>query len=186
MRKALFLTPLFLTACGSSVVSLQDRLTNPLYAEQYYDAQVENMVNIIISSGAVLSDESIKELVDETRLDGLAQAKKANDLQAQGAMGVIMSDTLSARGEVLLLNGKIYTGPDFEMIPGIDVHVYLSDVVDPREGTFPDESAVDLGSVQNPFGDNEYDAKGMNDAVSLVLFDKGTNSIIGFAQLFRR
>ncbi len=188
MRKLLPLAPLFLlTACGSSAsVTLDTHLQNPLFAEQYYDAQVENMVNMIIASGSMLQDPAVKDAVNETRLEGLRLAKEATSRQAEGAMGVIMSDTLSAVGEVLLLDGNIYVGPEFRVVPGIELHAYLSKTVDPREGVFPDETAQDLGAVRNTFGDAIYPGADLDGAYTFVLYDKGTKQVIGFAQLTTR
>jgi hypothetical protein len=182
MRKLLPLAPLFLlTACSSSAaITLESHLQNPLFAEQYYDAQVENMVNMIIASGSMLQDPTIKEAVNATRLEGLRLAKEATNTQATGAEGVIMSDTQSAIGEVLLLDGNLYLGPDFRVVPGINLHVYLSKVVDPREGVFPDETA------RNTFGDAIYTGADLEDAYTFILYDKGTKQVVGFSQLTTR
>ncbi len=188
LRRLAPLAPLFLlTACGSSAsVTLDSHLQNPLYAEQYYDAQVENMVNMIIASGSMLQDPAVKDAVNDTRLEGLRLAKEATAKQAQGAMGGIMSDTQSALGEVLLLDGTVYLGPDFRVVPGINVHAYVSTVVDPREGEFPDETAQDLGPVRNTFGNAVYPGADLENAYTFVLYDKGTKQVVGFAQLTTR
>jgi hypothetical protein len=179
-----FSSLLILTACSSSAaITLETHLQNPLYAEQYYDAQVENMVNMIIASGALLQDPAVKDAINDTRLEGLRMAKEATDMQDQGAMGQIMSDTRSAQGEVLLLDGVVYTGPDFRVIPGIDLHAYLSTVVDPRDGVFPDETALHLGPVKNHFGDAVYAGADVDGAYTFVLYDRSTKQLVGFAQL---
>ncbi len=188
MRKFLPLAPLFLlTACGSSAsMSLESHLQNPLFAEQYYDAQVENMVNMIIASGSLMQDPSMKDAINATRLEGLRLAKEATEMQGNGMEGDIMSDSQSAMGEVLLLDGNLYLGPDFRVVPGINLHVYLSTVVDPREGVFPDETAQDLGPVRNTFGDAIYTGADLDNAYTFVIYDKGTKQIVGFSQLVAR
>lgn len=179
---------LLLSACGASKsADLTDLLKNPLYAEQYYDAQTEHMVDLLINSGALLKDESIKSAIDNARLEGVKLAKEATDLQAQGKMGTIMSDTGEAIGEVLLLDKTLYFGPEFQIAPGVNVHVYLSSVLDPRDGTFPDNTAVDLGPVHTAFGATMYPVTVDTEHLrTFALYDVSLKRLMGFAQLQRR
>lgn len=179
---------LILSACGAAKsAELTDLLKNPLYAEQYYDAQTEHMVDLLINSGALLKDESIKSAIDKTRLEGVRLAKEATSLQAKGKMGVIMSDTSEAGGEVLLLNGVLYLGPEFLLSPSVNVHVYLSSVLDPRDGVFPDETAVDIGPVNTTFGATSYNvAVDTEHLRTFVLYDNTLKRILGFSQLQTR
>jgi len=182
---------LLLTACTApKSTDLTDLLKNPLYAEQYYDAQVEHMVDLLINSGALVKDNAVKSAIDNTRLEGVKLARVATDLQATGKMGGIMSDTAEAIGEILLLGNKLYTGPDFQMRPSIDTHVYLSTAQDPRDGTFPDDTAVDLGPVRSSFGASTYDVSVSEEEMatlrSFILYDKAMKRILGFAQVQSR
>lgn len=177
-----------LSACGAAKSpDLATMLQNPLYAEQYYDAQVEKMVDVLIGSGAAMKDASVKATIDKTRLDGLKSAKAATDLQAKGTMGSFVSDTQEADGEVLLLDGKLYTGPEFQVRPGADIHVYLSNVLDPRDAAFPDNGAVDIGGVRTIFGAAVYDVPAAAAKYrTVVLYDQALKTIVGFAQLSAR
>ncbi len=188
MKKILPIAVLFLLAgcTASKSPDLAAALQNPLYAEQYYDAQVEYMVSMVIGEDELLKDASVKAAIDTARLEALKNARIATEDQAKGKMGFVVSDMELVRGEVLLLEKILYTGPEFVMTPGIDVHAYLSTVVDPRaEGTFPDESAIDLGAVSGSFGSMTYMVpvsadESMN---TFVLYDEALKRIVGFAQL---
>jgi hypothetical protein len=191
-RLLLALSPaLLLTACGGAKsADLQTLLENPLYAEQFYDAQVENMVNLILSSGALLKDPATKKAIDDTRVEGLSHAKEATTLQARGKLGVIVSDTEEAAGEALLLDGVLYTGPEFQMLPGGDVRVYVSTVLDPRDGVFPDDTATEIDRVHTPFGASSYNVQLSGDELdavrTVVFYDRELKRIVGFAQLQER
>lgn len=179
---------LLLSACGApKSADLTDLLKNPLYAEQYYDTQTEHMVDLLINSGALLKDASIKAAIDHARLEGVKLAKDATDLQAKGKMGSLMSDTEESIGEVLLLDGTIYLGPEFQLLPGLNVHAYLSSVLDPREGTFPDDTAIDLGPVHTAFGATTYNVTGDTEHMrTFALYDVAMKRLMGFAQLQSR
>lgn len=177
-----------LTGCGASKsTDLQSNLQNPLYAEQYYDAQVENMVNLLIGSGELLRDPSIKKAIDDARIEGLRLAKAATDIQSTGKIGAIASDTEEARGEVLLINGSLYTGPEFRIWPGVDVRLYLSTVIDPRDVTFPDETAIEIGRIHTAFGSTSYDVSAAlaktEGLRTVVFYDAILKRMLGFAQL---
>jgi hypothetical protein len=175
---------LFLTACASKSADLQTLLQNPLYAEQYYDAQVDNMVNMLIGSGELLRDPEVKAAIDESRLEGLRLAQEATAKQSTGKMGIIASDTEEAVGEVLLVDNILYLGPEFQMLPGVDVRVYLSETVDPRDVPFPDSTAVEIDSIHTSFGATQYTVSSSNKNLrTFVLYDKALKRIVGFAQL---
>lgn len=183
--------PLFaLVACAATTQeeSLSSRMDNPLYAERYYDDLVEQMVNLIISEDPIIEDEDMKSFIDEQRVNGLREAETANERQRDGLVGNIVSDYSYAIGEVLLLDGTLYVGPEFETVPGPDLHMHLSTVLDPRDGTYPDESAVDLGEVANPYGAHSYalPADAPDNLRTVVLYDHDLKRIYGFAQLSAR
>jgi hypothetical protein len=155
MRKPLILTvilPILLVGCGSTM-SAGDPMGNPLYAERYHDDMVEQMVDLVLQNDPLTKDDAMSDIIEDTRVDSLRAAEDANDEQDPGLHGQIVSDFEYAIGEVLLLDGTLYIGPDFETKPGPDLHAYLTDALDPRDaGTFPSAATVDLGTVKNNYG----------------------------------
>lgn len=190
MKKLLLLSPLLLAACAPAGdgVTFERLMDNPLYAERYYDDLTEEMVNLVLQEDPVLQDEEMKARIEETRVESLRAAEKAVERQDEGLFGQIVSDYSYAKGEVLLLDGILYIGPDFETFPGMDLRVYLSSVLDPREGVFPDESAVELGPVKNLYGEHAYEVPAGNDGNlrTYVLYDAELKRVYGFAQLSER
>ncbi len=180
---------LLLAACGAPANStdLTELLKNPLYAEQYYDAQTDHMVDLLISSGALLDDPSIKAAIEKARTEGIELARAATSRQAGGKIGTVLSDSEEAMGEVLLLDNTVYVGPDFMVKPGVDIHAYLSEALDPREITFPDETAIDIGAVRSALGAAVYPVSLSADQTEkvrlFVLYDRTLKYVVGFAQL---
>lgn len=162
-------------------------MENPLFAERYHDDLVEHMVDLVLQNDPLATDEEMKDIVEDTRVEGLAGATDATDRQREGLIGPIQSDFDLAFGEALLLNGTLFLSPDFEAVPGPNLHIMLSTVLDPRDGSFPDEAAVDLGAV-NPFGAQALalPADAPEGLRTLVLYDLKLKRIYGFAQLSAR
>lgn len=196
MKKYLSLLPasaLLLGACTSGSATstdLQDQLKNPLYAEYYYDTLVEHMVNLVLQNDPLTKDPAANDVIEDTRVNGLKKAHEATEKQSKGLIGTIVSDFDYAVGEALLLGNVLYVGPEFQTSPGADLHVYLSSALDPRDATFPDETALDLGMIKSAFGAHTYDVPAQEaDAPefrSMVLFDTKLKRIYGFAQLQAR
>lgn len=183
---------LLLAACanGAGDTSVGEMLKNPLYAEHYYDARTDHMVNLVLQNDPLAKDAVSKEVVEKFRAEALRQATKANQEQARGAGGAILSDFSYARGEALLLDNTLYIGPTFDIVPGPDIRVYVSTMLDPREGTFPDESAVALGVLKTAYGAHSYALPDVDpprtDLRSVVFYDQRFKRIYGFAQLQSR
>lgn len=189
---ALALPSLLLGACGanSADVSLTELLKNPLYAEQYYDSRTDHMVNLVMQNDPLAKDETTKDVIEKYRVESLRQATKATQEQSRGVGGAILSDFSYGRGEALLLDNTLYIGPDFDIVPGPDMRVYVSTAVDPREGTFPDESALELGVLKTAFGAHSYvlpeSDPPRTDLRSVVFYDRRFKRIYAFAQLQSR
>jgi hypothetical protein len=80
----------------------------------------------------------------------------------------------------------LYLSSDFVSKPGTNLHVYLTTVVDPRDGSFPDPTAIDLGAIQTVYGAQQFAVPKQEKPELLrtfVLWDKGFNRLYGFAQL---
>ncbi len=197
MKKSFAITAsslLFLAACGSATTgsaTLDDKLKNPLYAQHYYQELTSNMVTLQLSNDPILKESGKQSLVDRTRIEGTKQAQEAVDTNASGPHGTFISDKDLVQGSVLMLGDTLYFGPDLVATPGPSLHVYISNTVDPRVGTFPDSSAVDLGVLQDPFGAQSYalpkndqdQAAGAPPLRTVVLWDKELEMVYGFVQL---
>lgn len=192
MRKNLFLlAPLLaLAACTRSPdPSFQSRLGNPLFAEQYYSELVDHFVNLQIRSDPSMKDEAKKRAADDAREDALAKAQAATTKVNEGILGNFMSVQENTKGTTLIVDGMLYFGTDFEVVPGGDMHVYITSLVDPRNGSggvFPDATAVDVGLLKSAYGTQEYvvpEDKRESRNLTVALWDKMLNRLHGFAQL---
>ncbi len=191
MKKAIFLLSgtLLLTACSgssSSQSTLEDRMKNPLFAEQYAEMLVDRMVELEIDKSPILEIEAKKKIVDETRRSWLELARKARTKQREGIRGVFIGIEEFTQGEGLYVDNTFYTGPTFEVDPGEELHVYLTTAVDPRDINFPDDTAIDLGPLNNPFGTNTIPVPSIENSElirTVVIWDQNLERIYGFAQL---
>lgn len=183
----LFLGSMLLAGCSPELsVQLQDRLENPLYAEQYYDLLLDRMVDLKIKEDPILKDSAKAKVVEDTRLDALMRTKKANTAQREGMIGAFVSGAEEAHGEVLLTESALYLGPTFETYPGPSLHVLLTTVVDPRDGVFPDPTSVDLGAIEDPFGPQTFAVPKLENSIAyrtVAIWDTELERLYGFAQL---
>jgi hypothetical protein len=186
----LLLPVLLLASCTSTRTSedLESLLSNPLYAERYYEDRMTHMANLIIQNDPLLEESSMKNTIDDLRLESQENAQEANALQDAGRKGSIVSDEDYARGEVLLTGNTLFFSPDFIIVPSMDLRVYLSNVTDPRGGQFPDETMIEIGQLKNAYGAHSYDvpddAEGNPPSfVTMVLWDTEFKRVYGFAQL---
>lgn len=182
-----FLACVMLAACsrGPSVgADLEQKLENPLYAQRYYGELVDHMVNLVIHNDPLTKSGATQKIIDTTRVTAMDRAREASMQELQGLIGSIVSDRDFAIGEVLVLGNKLFLGPDFVVVPGVNLHAYLTNALDPRDGPFPDESAVDLGALKDPFGAQQYDIPAdIGEYRTLVLWDDDLGLLYGFAQL---
>ena len=191
MRKhiAFLSVALLLIGCTAQVVEnqpLDAQLQNPLFAEWYYEELVQRMVELEIKQDPLLQDATKKAVADSTRKEALQKSKEATKKQLQGTMGSLISILEETNGEVLFLNNHLYFGPDFAATPGISLHIFMTTAVDPRDVSFPDETAIDLGPLQSPYDPGMYAVPPVEDPLlyrTVVLFDTTLKRIHGFAQL---
>lgn len=192
-RLSLICATLVLTACGNQAAlptkdqSLQERLRNPLYAESYYDVLTEQMVNFALDTTFV-EETGSQSTIDRTRTRSLEHSGLAVEAQQKGKSGKFISDRGLTFGEALLLEDVLYFGTDFETSPGPALQVYLSNVIDPRDVEFPDDSSVALGPLKDVFGAQslsvpERPATHTGSLRTVVLWDADLEFIYGFVQL---
>lgn len=190
---ALLALPLLLAGCGYGLprqdAVLQDQLRNPLYAEYYYDDLTDQMISIALRDDPMMADAAKRNTIDRTRTRALEHAQYAIKTQMKGRSGVFVSDMHLVTGDALLLDGILYIGPTFDAAPGPSQSLYLTTTVDPRDGAFPDPTAVRIGGLKNQYGAQAFDVSTLTPAAgtgafrTAVLWDDELNVLYGFAQL---
>lgn len=184
----MLLTSLALAACSAA----EDPLSNPFTADWYYKDLGEGMMALEIREDPLLKDAALKSKAAAIREDAVQKSQEIAAKIAQGKQGPLMPSAEEVTGRALLLDGMLYLSPETNIRPGTELRVYLTTLGDPRDAAgsgatagFPDESAVDLGPVQTPYGASQYAVPASAAAYrAVVLYDKALNRIHAFAQLF--
>lgn len=178
-----------LSNCSGRVRSqftLEDRLRNPLFAEQYWADTVKSMVDIAIKNDPLLQDSWKKSVVDSVRETALQEAKGIDAKRREGTSGFFIGQVVKTEGHVLYVDDTLYVGTNFFTTPGRSLHLYLSTVVDPRDVDFPDDTSMDLGSLESPYGPQQYTVGAVENPLlyrTVVIWDTELERMHGFAQL---
>ncbi len=181
----LLLCAVFFAGCASAgTTSISQQNENPLTASRYGDELADTMAGIVISQDPIATDPAMRKLIDA----GIAQGKQlsavARQDQKTGITGQLFSVKQDAAGYALLIQNTLYLSSDFITDPGLDLHLYLTKTVDPREGQFPDDNAVDLGEIQSIYGAQKYTVPGETDGLrTVVIWDTRLKRLYGFGQL---
>lgn len=191
MKKLLLLSAvsLLLVGCAPKEQSLDDELLNPLTAVQYGDALAENLANLIINKDPLAKDKAVQDKIQKEIASAKVISRVGSERQNSGMWGIFVSDGDTVDGTALSLEGSLFFSPDFNLRPLPQTHVYLTTVVDPRDVTFPDASAIDLGAIHSAFGAQTYVLPKLDKPEfyrTAVLFDATFKKILGFAQLQKR
>ncbi len=186
--RLLFLSgALLLAACSSSPeTSIGNEIRNPLTASRYGDELADTMANLVITKDSIVDQPGMKDIIDKEIKRGTDLANAARRMQGEGMQGELISMKAEVAGHALLSGDTLYLSPDFTTKPGSDLHLYLTTVVDPRDQTFPDTTAKDLGVIQSAYGAQTYAVTGVKNGElfrTLVLWDKSLSRLYGFAQL---
>ncbi len=188
-RSLLLISLIALSACSRNETSIDAQNKNPLTASRYGDELADRLANLIIINASGATTEPMKSMILKRIDEAKELAEDARMQQAKGMMGALLSMEEDVSGYALLLKGTLYLSSDFEIAPGPNLHVYLSQAIDPREGTFPDETAVDLGEIQSIDGAQTYatSLKG-NDALyrTIAFFDPTLKRLYAFGQLSQK
>lgn len=190
---ALLAFSLLLVSCAQKTVSpravpLQERLANPLFAERYWYDRAEHMADFFRQKSALTKDPVKSAVIEDLRTTALSQLQVARGRKAEGVSATFISGGDPVQGTALLTDTTLFLGPDFLTYPAPALHVYLTAMVDPRDGTFPDRTTVDLGSLQSPYGEQEYglpSSPADPQLRTVVLYDATLERLYGFAQLSR-
>ncbi len=184
---------LALAACSSSPAAapktptLEENLANPLFADQYWTERTERMVTLHLQQSPILKDAKKAAIVERVRSESVERQKESSTIKNRNPYGAFVSVGEQTQGDALLVDGMLYLGPLFGTYPGVDLHLYLSETVDPRDVAFPDASAVDLGKLQSPYGPQAYGIDRAPETLAkmrtLVIWDAALGRLIAFAQL---
>ncbi|TSC57795.1 MAG: hypothetical protein Greene041619_960 [Candidatus Peregrinibacteria bacterium Greene0416_19] len=180
---------LALTACGETVnmaPQLRQRLDNPLFAERYWAELTDRLVSIQVNDKSLSADEARRRLVDSLRIEALKNSQAQTAKRREGLLGRFVMVSDETDGLALLLADTLHLSPEFVTYPGPELRLYLSNANDPRDVSFPDPSARDLGLLQSPYGAQSYTAPAAEaDAPyrTAVLYDRKLRRMYGFAQL---
>ena len=190
---SIFLVMPLLASCatvqsGPLSLPLQERLRNPLVAERYWSGLAEHMADFVRTKDPILKDSVKASVIDAERLRALERVHQARALKKEGMSGIFQSihPGEDAFGEALLRTDTLYFGTTFEIKPNPSVQVFLTTMLDPRDGPFPDKTSLNLGTLQTAFGAQEYEipeAKMNPKFQTVVLYDTRLERMIGFAQL---
>lgn len=159
---------------------------NPLTDSRYGDELADTLANLIIQSDPLTKDPTMLQMINDNIAKAKDMGNSARDLMSEGMQGAIIALTQDVVGYVLTLDGTLYISSEFTTDPGLDLHVYLSEAVDPRDAHFPDPTAVDLGKLQSPYGAQSYTIASKKSPELLrtfVLYDRTLKRLYGFAQL---
>lgn len=183
---ALLGSSLVLASCAARDASVTDRLSNPLFAERYAEEMVYVLTEREIQNDPLLEDAEKVQLLVQTRQEWVQHAQRAREQQREGMSGHMFEMGEYAAGEVLLLDDSLFFASNFETLPGPDLRVYLSTVMDPRDVPFPDASSIDLGQLPTPYGAQRMGVPDLSDPLAyrtVVLWEATLGRLYGFAQL---
>lgn len=165
---------------------LSQNLHNPFFAKRYYAELVDRLTQMQIREDPLLKDSGKMATVERVKNESIGKEQDADNLMRGGVMGAFLPAGEETIGQALLLDGTLYLDTTFAAYPGINLHLYMSDVVDPRDDTFPDATALDLGVLQNPYGFQQFALpEDQKDHVyrTVALWDAGIGRLYSFVQL---
>lgn len=185
---------IMLSACGSkptpeaprNAANLPYHLQNPLFVERYGKELLGQLAKIKTSDSSFLSRKANADRLESLRTEWRSKVDESEVMQNNNLRGGLISVDADALGELLLVKDTLYFGPETSFVPSADLRIYLTTVVDPREVAFPDETAMDLGPIQSPYGPQAYKAPNVTNPLeyrTAVLYDPTLESMFAFAQL---
>ncbi len=165
-------------------ISVQNQ--NPLSASRYADELADSLANLIIQNDPIVKDAAMKTLVQNEIQKAKSASDEAHAKADAGMEGTIISLKNDITGYVLYANDMLYLGPDFAAKPSLNLRVYLSQVVDPRDGVFPDTTAIDLGPLKTDYGAQQYAVPHQDHPElyrSFAIYDTTFKKLFAFSQI---
>ncbi len=179
-----------LAGCGGArLTTIERENDNPLVAARYGDELADGEANLIIQNDPILKEPGMQDKISKEIERGKKIAQDARDLMSRGMQGGIIPLNDNVGGNALYLNDILYFSSDFYCRPSASIHVYLTTVVDPRDVTFPDPTAIDLGPLQYNFGAQQYAVPYQSKPEllrSLAIYDTSIKRLFALSQLSKR
>ncbi len=175
-----------LSACSPAQTSISQQNQNPLTASRYGDELADTMANLIIQNDPIIKDAALRKIIESEIARGKNIAEQAREVQTEGLMGSVIALKTDVTGLVLYLTDTLYLSSDFQTSPGPSLRIFLTTIVDPRDVSFPDNTAIDLGPLQAAYGPQQYRVPEQADPGKLrtfVLYDTSLKLIYAFAQI---
>ncbi len=179
----MFFTGILFTACMHA-----ESNDNPLVESRRAEGLADTLANLIIQNDSITKEKGMTEKITDEIAAAKTHLIEVQEEIGNGFRGAILSIQEDAHGHVLYLDDTLYFSSDFDADPGINLHAYLTTAVDPREGKFPDSTALDLGEVTVPYGAQSFAVPHQKRPElyrTFVLFDATLKRLYGFAQLNR-
>jgi hypothetical protein len=192
MRRLLIVASIAaLASCSSQTRSLDDALENPLMAAEYGDQLAITLANLIISKDPIVQQDGMEAIIQREIASAKSIAKIGKEIANQGMRGTLVAQHESEQsdGEATYVNDTLYFSPSFYVSPGPALHVYLTQEVIPEEGKFPNDTSINLGKIQSPYGVQQYGVPRQDKPElyrTLVIYDTTLKRIFAFAQLSKR
>lgn len=181
------LLSVLLVSCGAASTSIDAENQNPLTASRYGDELADTLSNLIINADPIIEEAGMKETIQREIERAKGMGNDARAIIDTGKIGALISINQQVSGFTALIGNTLYFSSDFATDPGLNLHVYITTTVDPRDAEFPDNTAIDLGVVQSAYGPQQYTLSKSQmktpDLRTVVLYDKTLGRIFGFAQL---
>lgn len=170
-----------------NAISHGELMQNPLFAERFSEELIDAMVQIQLWEDPMLEDARKAALVEEARIGWFEITRQARAAKREGMLGTWQPIATNVRGTMLLTkDGTLYFDSQFTVTPGLQLALYLTAAVDPRDVAFPDETAISLGKLQTPYGAQSYvlpeEAQDASQYRTAVLWDETLQRIHGIAQ----
>jgi hypothetical protein len=174
---------LLLAGCGAP------RAGNPLLQIQHDEQLADALASIIINKDPLADDAAMRAELEKQIAAAKNSLSAVQSATKDAAQGPFIPAKADVRGWMLYQDDMLYLSSDFESDPGLDLHLYLTTVVDPRDVSFPVITAVDLGRIDFPYVAMALPVPHRNDAEKLrsgVLWDNTLKRLYGFVQLSQR
>ncbi len=177
-------TALLLAGCAAN-----QAIDNPVLETQRATELADMLAALIISNDPVAQEPDTRASIEREITRAKRALAEAQARQNECVQGGLLPIKVNVQGWTALCKDRLHFGSDFWSTPGADLRVLVTAMVDPRDGDFPDQTAIDLGQLEYPYGPMSFtvgNTKDLEILRTVVLWDKKFNRLYGFAQLSKR